>query len=241
MEQRRQSQYIPIDRAARVVRIDVGNEATRFDLELERWIRVPSVLVQLVALAALLRTPRAWRSIRSAVAQSRTEGLRGTWRGVRRNILLQAEMRGMDRHAAADRADELIAMTGLRGFEKALPHELSGGMQQRVALCRALIHEPALLLMDEPFGALDELTRMEMNDLLLEIRARTRATVVFVTHSIHEAVYLSDQVLVFSRRPSRIVERLGVDLAYPRSAQTRFSPRFTELAQRASRALGVLH
>jgi NitT/TauT family transport system ATP-binding protein len=114
-------------------------------------------------------------------------------------------------------------------------------MQQRVALCRALVHEPALLLMDEPFGALDELTRMEMNDLLLEIRARTRATVVFVTHSIHEAIYLSDQVLVFSRRPSRIVERLGVDLAYPRSAQTRFSPRFTELAQRASRALGVLH
>jgi NitT/TauT family transport system ATP-binding protein len=114
-------------------------------------------------------------------------------------------------------------------------------MQQRVALCRALIHEPALLLMDEPFGALDELTRMEMNDLLLEIRARTRATVVFVTHSIHEAVYLSDQVLVLSRRPSRIVERLAVDLAYPRSAQTRFSPRFIELAQRASRALGVLH
>ena len=142
---------------------------------------------------------------------------------------------------ARSRALELLDMVGLQGFHTSRPHQLSGGMQQRVALCRALIHEPALLLMDEPFGALDELTRMEMNDLLLEIRARTRATVVFVTHSISESVYLSDQVVVFSRRPSRIVERLQVDLAYPRSAQTRFSARFTELAQNASRALGVLH
>jgi NitT/TauT family transport system ATP-binding protein len=95
--------------------------------------------------------------------------------------------------------------------------------------------------MDEPFGALDELTRMEMNDLLLQIRDKTRATVVFVTHSIAEAVYLSDQVLVFSRRPATIAERIAVDLAYPRSAQTRFTARFAELAQIASRALGVLH
>ena len=163
------------------------------------------------------------------------------WRSVLGNVLFPMEILGRNNAASRTRAMELLGMVGLKDFQRARPHELSGGMQQRVALCRALIHEPALLLMDEPFGALDELTRMEMNDLLLEIRARTRATVVFVTHSIHEAVYLSDQVLVFSRRPSRIVERLPVDLAYPRSAQTRFSPRFTELAQRASRALGVLH
>src|SRR5438105_4087005 len=163
------------------------------------------------------------------------------WRSVLGNVLFPMEILGRSDAQARNRALELLNLVGLQGFQRARPHELSGGMQQRVALCRALIHEPALLLMDEPFGALDELTRMEMNDLLLEIRARTRATVVFVTHSIHEAVYLSDQVLVFSRRPSRIVERLAVDLAYPRSAQTRFSPRFTELAQRASRALGVLH
>jgi NitT/TauT family transport system ATP-binding protein len=163
------------------------------------------------------------------------------WRNVLNNVLFPMEILRRCDAAARKRAEELLALVGLAGFQRSRPHELSGGMQQRVALCRALIHEPALLLMDEPFGALDELTRMEMNDLLLEIRARTRATVVFVTHSISEAIYLSDQVLVFSRRPARIVERLAVELAYPRSAQTRFSARFTELAQRASRALGVLH
>jgi NitT/TauT family transport system ATP-binding protein len=143
--------------------------------------------------------------------------------------------------AARARARELLEMTGLAEFELARPHQLSGGMQQRVALCRALVHAPALLLMDEPFGALDELTRMEMNDLLLDIRARTQATVVFVTHSISEAIYLSDQVLVFSKRPARIVEHIRVGLPYPRSARTRYVPQFTALEHRASRALGVIH
>ncbi len=163
------------------------------------------------------------------------------WRNVLDNVLFPMEILGRRDARAGQRALELLAMVGLEGFHGSRPHQLSGGMQQRVALCRALIHEPALLLMDEPFGALDELTRMEMNDLLLQIRERTRATVVFVTHSIAEAIYLSDQVLVFSRRPARIAERIAVDLAYPRSAQTRFSPRFADLAQVASRALGVLH
>jgi NitT/TauT family transport system ATP-binding protein len=163
------------------------------------------------------------------------------WRNVLDNVLFPMEILGRRNNAAKQRAMELLGMVGLQGFHGSRPHQLSGGMQQRVALCRALIHEPALLLMDEPFGALDELTRMEMNDLLLQIRERTRATVVFVTHSITEAVYLSDQVLVFSRRPARIAERIVVELPYPRSAQTRFTPRFAELAQAASRALGVLH
>jgi NitT/TauT family transport system ATP-binding protein len=163
------------------------------------------------------------------------------WRNVLDNVLFPMEILRRRDASAKQRAHELLGMVGLEGFHRARPHQLSGGMQQRVALCRALIHEPAVLLMDEPFGALDELTRMEMNDLLLEIRARTNATVVFVTHSISEAVYLADQVVVFSRRPSRVVEHLPVDLPYPRTAQTRFVPRFAELAQRASRALGVLH
>src|ERR671936_1981958 len=112
------------------------------------------------------------------------------WRNVLDNVLFPMEILGRRDARAKERALELLRMVGLEGFHAARPHQLSGGMQQRVALCRALIHEPTLLLMDEPFGALDELTRMEMNDLLLGIRARTRATVVFVTHSIHEAVYL---------------------------------------------------
>ena len=163
------------------------------------------------------------------------------WRNVCDNVLFPMEILGRRDGKARTRAMELLKMVGLEGFHGSRPHQLSGGMQQRVALCRALIHEPKLLLMDEPFGALDELTRMEMNDLLLQIRSKTGATVVFVTHSIAEAVYLSDQVLVFSRRPARIAQRIVVDLPYPRSAQTRFTPRFAELSQVASRALGVLH
>jgi NitT/TauT family transport system ATP-binding protein len=123
---------------------------------------------------------------------------------------------------------------------KARPHQLSGGMQQRVALCRALIHQPALLLMDEPFGALDELTRLDMNDLLLRIRRETGATVLFVTHSISEAIYLSDKVLVFSKRPARVAREIAVDLPYPRGQQVRFRPSFTALEQAASEALGVI-
>ncbi len=162
------------------------------------------------------------------------------WRNVLENVLFPMEILRRSDGAAKRRALALLEMTGLAEFELARPHQLSGGMQQRVAMCRALVHEPALLLMDEPFGALDELTRMEMNDLLLDIRARTQATVVFVTHSIAEAVYLSDQVLVFSRRPARIVEQIRVSLPYPRSAATRYSGAFTALEHRASRALGVL-
>jgi NitT/TauT family transport system ATP-binding protein len=163
------------------------------------------------------------------------------WRSVLDNVLFPMEILRRNDAQARTRALELLRMVGLAGFEDARPHQLSGGMQQRVALCRALVHQPTLILMDEPFGALDELTRMEMNDLLLDIRARTKATVVFVTHSIAEAVYLSDQVLVFSKRPARIAERIDVDIAYPRSAATRFSPRFVDLERRAGRALGIFH
>jgi NitT/TauT family transport system ATP-binding protein len=112
-------------------------------------------------------------------------------------------------------------------------------MKQRVALCRALVPQPSLLLMDEPFGALDELTRMEMQDLLLDIRAKTGATVMLVTHSISEAVYLSDKVAVFSPRPATIADIIAVELSYPRRPETRYTPEFTELEHRAGRALGI--
>jgi NitT/TauT family transport system ATP-binding protein len=161
------------------------------------------------------------------------------WRTILNNVMFPMEILGRRDAAAVARATELLALAGLAGFEQSYPAQLSGGMQQRVALCRALIHKPKLLLMDEPFGALDELTRMEMQDLLLDIRAKTGATVLFVTHSISEAVYVSDMVVVFSKRPAVIADNIPVDLPYPRSAEVRYSIGFTELEHRAGRALGI--
>ena len=162
------------------------------------------------------------------------------WRGVRKNILLQAEMRGMDLAEAGRRADELIAMTGLRGFERALPHELSGGMQQRVALCRALLHRPPVLLMDEPFGALDALTREQMNTELNRIWRETGTAVLFVTHSIAEAVFLSNRVEVMSPRPGRIIESLPVDLPPERDyAAVMADPVFERTARKVRDLLGA--
>lgn len=161
------------------------------------------------------------------------------WRTVLANVLFPMELVGQRNAAAVARARELLRLTGVEGFDSYYPGQLSGGMQQRVALCRALVHRPTLLLMDEPFGALDELTRMEMHDLLLKLRASTGATVLFVTHSISEAVYLSDAIIVFSKRPARVVDHIEVDIPYPRSPETRYAPRFTELEHRAGRALGL--
>ncbi|NJP67262.1 ABC transporter ATP-binding protein [Streptomyces spiramenti] len=134
------------------------------------------------------------------------------WRNARDNILFQAEMRGLPRAWSRDRAAELIEMTGLSGFETAMPFELSGGMQQRVSLCRALLHEPDILLMDEPFGALDALTRENMNVELRRIWEATEMTVVLVTHSVAEAVYLASRAVVMGPRPGRVIEEFAVDI-----------------------------
>jgi len=163
------------------------------------------------------------------------------WRSVLGNVLFPMEIRGRNDRTARARALELLQLVGLAGFAKSRPHQLSGGMKQRVALCRALIQSPALLLMDEPFGALDELTRMEMQDLLLEIRRVTAATVLFVTHSISEAVYLADEILVFSARPGRVIDRIRTGLPYPRTSELRYTGAFTALERRAGAGLGVLH
>jgi NitT/TauT family transport system ATP-binding protein len=138
------------------------------------------------------------------------------WRSNLNNVLLPAEIRGTNRRVAIQRARELFRQTGLIGFEDKWPRELSGGMRQRVALCRALMDDPHLLLMDEPFGALDALTRRQMVVDLEELFLRRRKTVLFVTHDVDEAVLLSDRVLVFSDRPARIVANIAIDLARPR-------------------------
>ena len=139
------------------------------------------------------------------------------WRNVLGNILLQAEMRNQPMAAARAKALRLIEMAGLHGFEKKYPWQLSGGMQQRVSICRALLHDPAVLLMDEPFGALDAMTREKMNVELQRIWLESRKTVLLITHSIPEAVFLSDRVVVMSERPGSIAAIYDIELPRPRS------------------------
>ena len=159
------------------------------------------------------------------------------WRNVVANIDLQLEMRNLQKAGYAQRRSELIALTGLEGFEGALPHELSGGMQQRVALCRALIHDPAILLMDEPFGALDAMTREAMNMELQRVWLESRKTVLFITHSISEAIFLSDRVVIMSPRPGRIQEIVYVDLPRPRDFGMIALPEFVDATMKVRKAL----
>ena len=148
------------------------------------------------------------------------------WRTVVDNVLFSMEMLGERREAYRARALELIELAGLRGFEGKYPWELSGGMQQRVAICRALVHDPGLLLMDEPFGALDAMTREEMSFELLRIWGERRKTILFVTHSIPEAILLSDRVVVMTPRPGRLARVLTIDLPRPRTVEMEFDERF---------------
>jgi len=151
------------------------------------------------------------------------------WRTVAKNIALPLEMAGWDRRRRDGRVQEMLELVELTGFEKHHPWQLSGGMQQRVSIARALSFSPPLLLMDEPFGALDEMTRERLNIELLEIWQRMQSTVVFVTHSISEAVFLSTRVIVMSPRPGRIAGSVVVDLPQPRTTDTREETRFFEL------------
>jgi NitT/TauT family transport system ATP-binding protein len=152
------------------------------------------------------------------------------WKSVLGNVLFGLEARGRVSEAARERARRLLQLVGLDGFERHYPWELSGGMQQRVAIARALAYEPEILLMDEPFGSVDALTRLELEDTLLKIWEDLKTTILLVTHDIEEAIYLSDKIHVLSRRPSTIVQRIDVGLLRPRNQlSTRADAKFMQL------------
>ncbi len=159
------------------------------------------------------------------------------WRTVLQNVSLPLEVGGGKALPGARSPQELLALVGLSGWEKAYPHELSGGMRQRVAIARALVSGPRLLLMDEPFGALDEITRDRLNEELLQLWETTGTTIVFVTHSIYEAAFLGQSVLLLAARPGRVREQVKVDLPMPRRLAHRETPEFVGLAGHLRRVL----
>ena len=163
------------------------------------------------------------------------------WRNVERNVTLPLEIMGMSRAERRARAARYLDMVNLGGFERKFPWQLSGGMQQRVSIARALSFEPALLLMDEPFGALDEITRDHLNAELLQLWQQTGKTVVFVTHSIPEAVFLSTRIVVMSQRPGRIIDTIDCNLPADRSLEVRESAAFLAIAQRVRAGLRAGH
>jgi NitT/TauT family transport system ATP-binding protein len=161
------------------------------------------------------------------------------WRRILENVLLPAEILGIPAHTARKRALDLLKLVGLQGYENKYPYELSGGMQQRAAIARALVHDPKLVLMDEPFGALDALTREKMNLELLRIWKEAGKTIVFVTHGISEAVFLGTRVVVLTAGPARMADNFEVDLPHPRTLDMKTHERFGEYTRRVYRLLGM--
>jgi NitT/TauT family transport system ATP-binding protein len=163
------------------------------------------------------------------------------WRTILGNVMLQADIRRLPRKPALEKARALLHKVGLKGFENAYPWQLSGGMRQRAALCRALLHDASLLLMDEPFGALDALTRDQMALDLQRVWSEDRRTALFITHDIAEAVFLSDRVLVMSPRPGRLVADLRIDLRRPRQLDIRDDPDFIDYQRQIRKMFESLH
>jgi NitT/TauT family transport system ATP-binding protein len=159
------------------------------------------------------------------------------WASVFSNVYLPLRLAGRSRREAAPRIADMLSRVGLTGFEKAYPRELSGGMRMRASLARALVADPPLLLLDEPFAALDEITRFALNDDLLALQAQLRTTIIFVTHSVFESVYLSQRIAIMSPRPGRIVDEIAIDAPEGRGESFRMSGVFAEQAGRVSAAL----
>jgi len=200
----------------------------------------------LLRMIAGLETPSAGRVSWRDDADPRGQGRRGglgfvfqeptlmPWASAMDNIFLPLRLAGQSRGEAAGRIAEAVALVGLEGFERAFPRELSGGMRMRVSIARAIVTHPRLLLLDEPFAALDEITRFKLNDDLLRLWRAQNLTVVFVTHSVFESVYLSNRVVVMTPRPGRIAADLAIDLPQPREGSLRTSPAFGEQCRRVS-------
>jgi len=163
------------------------------------------------------------------------------WRNVLSNVMMPVEVKGLPRGKYEQRALDLLKMTGLHGFERKLPWQLSGGMQQRVSICRALVHDPKIVLMDEPFGALDAMTRERMNVELQRIQRETGKTVLLITHSIPEAVFLADRVMVMSARPGNIAAVYDVPLPRPRTLDVMADPVFVEMTQKVRKHFSDAH
>jgi NitT/TauT family transport system ATP-binding protein len=161
------------------------------------------------------------------------------WRRVLENVLLPAEILGLHKKESVERARHLLELVGLAGYETKYPYELSGGMQQRAAIARALVHDPKLVLMDEPFGALDALTREKMNLELLRIWKEAGKTIVFVTHGISEAVFLGTRVVVLTAGPARMADNFEVELPHPRTLDVKTQEKFGEYTRRVYRLLGM--
>jgi NitT/TauT family transport system ATP-binding protein len=161
------------------------------------------------------------------------------WARVLDNVYLPLRLHGVSRAAAAPRVNEALAGVGLSDFARAYPRELSGGMRMRASIARALVTQPTLVLMDEPFAALDEITRFRLNNDLLGLYSKLRKTVVFVTHSVFESVYLSSRIVIMTARPGRVFTEIKIDAPYPRDETFRTSVEYAELTQKTSKALAA--